>query len=169
MSANLNRHALLRASEFSLQSKQFEKTFDFFEALKESGFPIRQHYFWPFFASAKSEKGNPLLLLYLSTFLVFYSKQFFNLTVECYAEVYDGLKCMSYMEVSPTVETLRDYIIPALLNVPTKSTKSYEHILEKLSNYTTIPTGTVVPAALQYILQNSQLDIAATFGKRKLS
>ena len=57
----LNKHAILRACEFSLQLKQFEKAFDLLEALQASGFPIRQHYFWPFFAGSSSEKGDFLL------------------------------------------------------------------------------------------------------------
>ena len=54
----LNKTALLKACECSLISKQFDKAFDLLEALKESGFPIRQHYFWPFFAGSVTEKGN---------------------------------------------------------------------------------------------------------------
>lgn len=58
ISTGLNKYALLKACEFSLQLRQFEKAFEFLEALKETGFPIRQHYFWPFFACSKSEKGK---------------------------------------------------------------------------------------------------------------
>ena len=54
----LNNFALVKACESALLSDNFEKAFDLLEALKESGFPIRQHYFWPFFAGKRTEKGN---------------------------------------------------------------------------------------------------------------
>jgi hypothetical protein len=53
----LNKFALQKACEHALMGRKFEKAFDLFEALKESGAPLRQHYFWPFFACSKSEKG----------------------------------------------------------------------------------------------------------------
>ena len=54
----LNKFALVKACEAALQYNSFEKAFDLLEALKESGFPIRQHYFWPFFAGKRTEKGK---------------------------------------------------------------------------------------------------------------
>lgn len=71
---------------------------------------------------------------------------------------------MSYMEVSPTVETVRDYIIPGLVRSSAESAKTYDFVLDKLSSYASIPVGILVPAAFQHILQNSKLDVAATFG-----
>lgn len=54
---NLNKFALSRACEFSLISKKFDLAMDLFEAAKQNGLTIRQHYFWPIFASAESERG----------------------------------------------------------------------------------------------------------------
>jgi len=71
---------------------------------------------------------------------------------------------MTYLEMSPTVETLRDYIIPALLN-NTKSNDSFDFVMEKLAAYTKIPLGTIIPAALQYILQKGQMNTATKYGQ----
>lgn len=59
----LNNFGLAKACEFALSSKKFDKAVDLLEALKETGAPLRQHYFWPFFASSRTEKGTQLFLL----------------------------------------------------------------------------------------------------------
>jgi hypothetical protein len=160
----LNKHAMLRACEFALQLRQFEKAFEFLETLHESGFPIRQHYFWPFFASSASEKGNINYILRSEPIRYACIPEFvyIELASPC-TDVYDGLKCMAYLDMSPTVETLRDYVIPALLN-NAKSGDSLEFILEKLGDYMKIPMSTIVPAALQFVLQKGQMAAATKFG-----
>ena len=71
---------------------------------------------------------------------------------------------MMYLEMSPNAETLRDYVIPALLS-NAKSSDTFEFILEKLAGYTKISLSTIVPAALQYVLQKGQMAVATKFGK----
>jgi len=62
----LNKLALSKACEHALSLKKFEKATDFLEALKEAGSPLRQHYFWPFFASSQGEKGMKFFLNIIS-------------------------------------------------------------------------------------------------------
>lgn len=59
----INKFALSKACDIALQSKMFDKAADLLEAFKESGAPIRQHYFWPFFAGSAQEKGNHYTLI----------------------------------------------------------------------------------------------------------
>lgn len=60
----LNVFALGRACEFALTEKKFELAMELIEAAKDNGLPIRQHYFWPFFAAAKSDRGKLLNALF---------------------------------------------------------------------------------------------------------
>jgi len=78
MEEGLNSHALLKACEIALESKDFEKGFDLLDAAKASGFPLRQHYFWPFFAGSKSEKGIAVALTLLHLTKYFTSACIFN-------------------------------------------------------------------------------------------
>ncbi|CAG7705630.1 unnamed protein product, partial [Allacma fusca] len=138
--SGLNKYALSLACEIVLTNKKFEKAFDLLEALKESGFPMRQHYFWPFFAGKRTEN-----------------------------EVYDGLKCMMVLEVPPNGETLREYVVPALMDSNT-NLESLHFIIEKLSGYVRIPIWRVTPFVLHYILQTHDLDNAAKFvGRYKIA
>lgn len=71
---------------------------------------------------------------------------------------------MLYSGLSPTSETLRDYVIPALLSHG-KGKEFFEDTLDKLSSYTKIPLSSSVPAALQYILQEGNMKQACQLGK----
>lgn len=57
----LHDYALIRAAEFALLAQKFDLAVDLFNALSTEGHSIRQHYFWPMFAQAKSEKGKRFL------------------------------------------------------------------------------------------------------------
>lgn len=77
-------------------------------------------------------------------------------------DIYDGLKAMKFLEIPPTNETLREYIIPALFK--TTQNMSPEKTLEKLSTHTGIPMSNIVPAAMQYLLNEKNMNLAAQFG-----
>ncbi|ODN04280.1 Leucine-rich PPR motif-containing protein, mitochondrial [Orchesella cincta] len=79
----LNNYALSRATETALISRNFDLAVDLFEALKLYGYPLRQHYFWPMFASASNEN-----------------------------DIYKALKHMRDLGVTPNAETLREYVVP---------------------------------------------------------
>jgi len=69
---------------------------------------------------------------------------------------------MKYLGVTPTTESLREYIIPNLFRVISK--KNPESDLEKLSNYTGIQLSTIVPAAIQHLLSENDVETVARFG-----
>jgi hypothetical protein len=77
-------------------------------------------------------------------------------------DVYDGLKCMKFLEIPPTNETLREYIIPNLLKHSKKETP--ENTLEKLSSYTGVSLTVIVPAAIQHLLSENDSQSVARFG-----
>ncbi|CAG7724718.1 unnamed protein product [Allacma fusca] len=129
--SGLNKNALSLACEIALTNKKLEKAVDLLAALKESGFPMRQHYFWPFFAGKRTEN-----------------------------EVYDGLKCMMVLEVPPNTETLREYVVPALMDSNT-NLESLHFKIEKLSGYTRIPVSMITPCVLHCILHTNDLNKAA--------
>jgi len=60
---NLNTSALSRACQWAFEAKKFDRAFDILEALK-SNHPLRQHYFWPFFALSSTEKRASIIFLY---------------------------------------------------------------------------------------------------------
>ena len=80
-----------------------------------------------------------------------------------FTEVYDGLKCMMYLEVPPNTETLREYVIPALLRSTYKK-EAFEAVLDKLSGYTRTPLSIIAPCALQYLLSIGSMESASVFG-----
>ena len=82
-------------------------------------------------------------------------------------EVYDGLKCMISLDVSPNQETLREYVVPAILNASFKK-QPFEVTLQKLSVYTGIPIGMIAPAALHHLLSIGDIENAAKFGKSRI-
>lgn len=77
------------------------------------------------------------------------------------ADVYNGLKSMKYLEVPPSMETLRDYVIPAIFRV---SKGSPDQILERLGSHTGIPLVVLVPAVMQSLLSAKNVEPAIQFG-----
>lgn len=69
---------------------------------------------------------------------------------------------MRHLEIPPTAETLREYIIPALFKHG-KDTPA-QKILEKLGSYTGIPLSQLVPAAMHHLLGERQYQQAINFG-----
>lgn len=69
---------------------------------------------------------------------------------------------MRYLDVPPSLETLRDYVIPALFK---KSKGSPAQILEKLGSHTGRPLVVLVPAVMQYLLSERNIEQAIQFGK----
>lgn len=62
----INPYALSKACDIALQTGQFDKSYDLLEAYKESGAPLRQHYFWPLFALSSEEKRKYCFLAIIS-------------------------------------------------------------------------------------------------------
>lgn len=60
-----NKYALSKACDIALQSRKFDKAVELLEDFKGQGAPIRQHYFWPFFATSKTDQG---IIYYLIRF-----------------------------------------------------------------------------------------------------
>ncbi|CAF4835023.1 unnamed protein product [Pieris macdunnoughi] len=81
--------ALLIATEVSLQQGKTELAYKLFNELKMDGFEIRQHYYWPLLTQ-KGKEGDEEGLLQI-------------------------VRTMTTENLSPSGETLRDYIIPYLL------------------------------------------------------
>lgn len=63
---------------------------------------------------------------------------------------------------TPNMETLRDYVIPKLLQ---NKTESVERALHQLSSETGIPLGTVASSALMHLLSQNEMKLAADFCK----
>lgn len=78
--------ALLVATESSLQLGDDEIVFSLFKELQERNIPIRQHFFWPIFASKANNSKD----------------------------IIDLLQKMYSFSVVPNTETLREYVIPNL-------------------------------------------------------
>jgi hypothetical protein len=70
---------------------------------------------------------------------------------------------MRNLEIPPNSETLRDYVIPALLK---KSNGSTEQILEKLGSYTGIQLAVLVPAAMQHLIYERNIPKAIEFASK---
>jgi len=70
---------------------------------------------------------------------------------------------MKFLEIPPTNETLKDYIIPALF----KKSKAQpaQKMLETLSSYTGISMTNLVPSAVQHLLNEKNTEVAVEFGK----
>ncbi|CAL8088007.1 unnamed protein product [Orchesella dallaii] len=88
----LNKYALNRAIEAAYSTRNIDLALELLEALKLYGFPVRQHYFWPMFASSSNEN-----------------------------DIYKALKQMRDFGIAPNAETLRDYVLPKALSFSTES------------------------------------------------
>jgi len=72
---------------------------------------------------------------------------------------------MRDLGITPNTETLRDYVLPNILN---KKTDSYERSLQKLSSFADISMSSLAPAAVIHILNEGDINIAADLGKSLL-
>ncbi|XP_055858691.1 leucine-rich PPR motif-containing protein, mitochondrial [Episyrphus balteatus] len=81
----LNPKALLIATESGLINGANNTTFPLLKELKNSGFPIRQHYFWPLICSAESNEVIEIIE-----------------------------KMQNEFSLQPNSETVREYVIPKL-------------------------------------------------------
>lgn len=119
--------AILEAAEASLANGQTENSYSILLALKNDGFPIRPHYFWPLLASVG--KANNL------------------------AGVFNILETMrTKFEVTSWGETLQDYVVPWLLKIakipPTD-------IVSKLESSGTSREDIVSSVVYNLLLQNN--------------
>jgi hypothetical protein len=69
---------------------------------------------------------------------------------------------MRFFEIPPTTETLRDYVIPAILKH--RKGQSVEKTLEQLSNYTGISLRVLVPTAMLHLISERNIEEATKFG-----
>lgn len=87
-SQELLPQALLVATEYSLQIGNENIAFSLFRELQKRGYQVRQHYFWPLLVAGRNDPSGTTII---STILK-----------------------MREFNLMPTIETLRDYILPNL-------------------------------------------------------
>jgi len=78
------------------------------------------------------------------------------------AEVFDGLKCMKFLSVSPSSETLKDYILPALFEKC--NSQDRDLMIKKVGDYLRIPTHVIATEAVKLYISEGNIKEAARFG-----
>lgn len=122
----MHSRPVLVATESALNNGMVGHALSLFKEMKRIGLPIRQHFFWPLFCASKSD------------------------------EILNVLRCMQNdFEVTPTTETLREYIIPNL------NEKKWEHIKTALRD-AGIPSGTAAAACCYVALLKHNIEEAAS-------
>ncbi|KAK2824504.1 hypothetical protein Q5P01_021679 [Channa striata] len=89
--SNLHAAPLSFTLSCSLEAKKTGMSIELMKLLKEQGFPIRPHYFWPLFTYLVKDNNT--------------------------AGVVELVKVMQELDVSPDVETLSNYILPVFNNL----------------------------------------------------
>ncbi|XP_055339824.1 leucine-rich PPR motif-containing protein, mitochondrial-like [Paramacrobiotus metropolitanus] len=118
-----NPWAVERACEISLQLGRFDYLKEFFRKMAQNGIPVRSHYFWPLFSACRRD-GNT-------------------------KEVWEIMGLMHEVGVNLTLDTLTDYALPALGNMP-----SDEIIAETRSRF---PAMSIVNPLLVYHLDSGNI------------
>ncbi|GJQ86626.1 hypothetical protein Trydic_g15730 [Trypoxylus dichotomus] len=123
----LYENGLLLATEVCLELGNEKLTYDLLNELRKKGLPLRQHYFWPLIVGKASDpSGNAII---------------------------DVLLKMNAYGVTPSAETIRDYVIP---NIKGKSSD----IIAKLRE-ANISIGSAACSIVHTLLQKHDIQEAA--------
>lgn len=123
----LNENSLLYATECSLELGNEQLSYDLLKEMKKKGYEIRQHYFWPLImANAKSKSNKGII---------------------------DVLMKMSEFKMTPSGETVRDYVIP---NMKGKSTEIIAQLRQA-----NISVASTAYSLVQNLLQKNDIEEAA--------
>ncbi|XP_076067194.1 bicoid stability factor [Oratosquilla oratoria] len=126
----LNVRAIEKALEISLTMGQRDSALALIKVLQENQSPVRPHYFWPIFRGLTNSKETD--------------------------KVYDMIKEMQAMEVPVTLETMVDYIIPAVAQDESDPEPAIAQMKE-----CDISVPNIINAFISYHIQNGNLQTAA--------
>lgn len=125
-------NGLMLAVEASLQLGNEELSYQFLEHLQSQGIQVKQHFFWPLIVSkAKDDNGDAIIKV---------------------------LQEMARFNVTPTSETIRDYVIPNIKG-------NAGEIISKLRE-ANISVGSAATNLVFSLLNNNELDEAAIIATR---
>ncbi|KAG7174049.1 Leucine-rich PPR motif-containing protein-like 1 [Homarus americanus] len=128
----INLFALQVALEYTLREKREKLAWALLKAVKESGSPIRQHYFWPLFhMNAVASEPSKL--------------------IECVHEMLE-------MGESPSLETLKDHVIPGL-------TVNHPNLTMKMLNRAGLTVTVAATPLLIVLIKNNMYKQAFEFVK----
>ncbi|KRT80285.1 hypothetical protein AMK59_7357 [Oryctes borbonicus] len=123
----LYEKGLLLATEMCLELGNEKLAYDLLNELKRKGLPIRQHYFWPLIVAKASDSSGDAII--------------------------DVLLKMNDYNITPSAETIRDYVIP---NIKGKSSD----IIAKLRE-ANISIGSAASSIVHTLLQKNDIQEAA--------
>ncbi|XP_075224635.1 bicoid stability factor [Lycorma delicatula] len=125
---HLNSRPLLIATEIALQIGNTELALDLFKFMQAEMYPIRSHYFWPLIVNKGQDKKAVLEIL---------SK-------------------MADFKVSPSYETLKDYVLPYIA----PDDYNVSRLINELQSRN-ISVGSAAAALVGYLLSKKNIKLAA--------